>query len=141
MPASPDPAEDFDFDLTPRTRTVTLDRKPYVLREASEDAANSYQNAQYRGFKIDEETGKASGILDQAADEVLLSRCLFAVVPGPDGGTREEAVSVGFVRGLPHRVSKPMIRWVKENSEMDSRKAKEADAPKGEPGGGPAGSS
>lgn len=61
---------DFD-DLQPVSVTFSYRKKQYVLKEASEDAAAKYRNAQLRATKMSD--GKVTGV-DGMADCAALDR-------------------------------------------------------------------
>ena len=94
---------------------VKIIDKNYVLREASEDAACRWRNSQVSGAKMVD--GKVSGLGNLADGEPLLvSLCLFELVPEvkqfPDG----KPVPLQTVRSWPARVVKQLFAKAKEIS-------------------------
>lgn len=106
----------FEFDLTPVETTVKLGGKDYVLREASGGAASAWRNAMLKATKLGPE-GKPTSIDGlPEADYLLLSMCLFQK---SDTDVGEVNVGLNKVKSYPHRVSKPLIQWIKDNSELE----------------------
>ena len=109
-------SDDFDFkDLTPVTKKVTnLGGRDYVLHEASTDAATRYKNKQFESANY--EDGKLRRIEGRAdADPLLLSCCITY----DSGDEKGQLVPLKVVRQWPERVTKGMIQWVKEHSDLD----------------------
>src|SRR5688572_14230136 len=79
-----------------------------VVREATEDAVRRYNNA--TASSIYYEDGKPKGLTTPAdANLVLLGACLWLEgSPAPVGDA--------FIKGLPHRVVDPLLKWVKDAS-------------------------
>lgn len=104
---------DFD-DLAPQSVAVTIKGQKYVLREATEEAARQYRNAQYRSMKMGPD-GKPSS-LDGMADtgSILVSGCLFAVT-----ATGESPVPLTAVRLWPARIVGPLFERAKFLSNLD----------------------
>ena len=132
MPVIPD---DFDYDLEPKSKRIKLGGVPHVLREATEEAAAARSNSALKTIRFEGDV--THGAANAECDAILLQKCLFKVVPGPDGGTVEQPVTLAFVKGLPSRVSKPLVDWVEQNSDLVSKKKGEEDpSPKDEPSAG-----
>jgi hypothetical protein len=106
----------FNFDLTPVETIVRLNDKEYVLREASGGAAAAWRNAMLKATKLgpDGKPTQIDGLPE--ADYLLLSMCLFRKT---DTDVGEVPVSLLDVKRLPNRVSRPLIAWVKANSELE----------------------
>jgi len=102
--------EALEFDLAPISVSVTIGGKPYVLKEASEDAARQWNNANLKAMKMSD--GKLSG-MDGVADNasLLISLCLFDIT---DGFT--SPVSLATIRSWPHRITKPLFEKCKSIS-------------------------
>lgn len=108
-------ADDFDFDLTPKTKPVKLGGSPFVLREPDAVAGARYRNAQAAARLTPD--GKPRPEFQRGFDGlneaglVLLEGCLFEAngegKPGPRKG-------MDFVRGLPARVAEPLVEWCRE---------------------------
>lgn len=106
---------DFDFTrLGPQSKPVKWNGKEYVLREPSEGAWSEYQGALDAAKQYDAD-GKFKGLTEawSRADAVLVAGCLFEVKDGS-----EIAVPLSEVRlHWPHRVTSPMVDWLKEAGE------------------------
>ena len=132
MPVIPD---DFDYDLEPKSKRIKLGGVPHVLREATEEAAAARSNSALKTIRFEGDV--THGAANAECDAILLQKCLFKVVPGADGGTAEQPVTLAFVKGLPSRVSKPLVDWVERNSDLVSQKRGEEDpSPKDGPSAG-----
>lgn len=109
--------DDIVLDLEPKSVRVTLAGEPYLLREASEDAACRFHNAAMRAAKMSD--GKVTGV-DGVADSepILVAGCLFKLVK-VKGRDVEQPVSLQFVRDLPARVVKPLFERAKRISGLD----------------------
>lgn len=133
------PTLDFDVDdLAPRSIRVKLGGRDYVLKEASEEAAVRYHNHVMKGARL--EDGKVTSITDMAsAEPALLASCLFEMRVDKDGspklrqdGRQEEgATGEGFVKALPSRIAKAMLRWVTDNSDLGQGGPSEAERIRG----------
>lgn len=111
-----DPLSTFDFDLTPKEIPVSLGGKSHALREASGGAAAAWRNAMLKATKLGPE-GKPTSIDGlPEADYLLLSMCLFQK---SDTDVGEVNVGLARVKSYPNRVSKPLIQWIKDNSELE----------------------
>lgn len=105
----------FD-DLAPVEVRVSIRHEPYVLTEASGDAAVKYRNAAMGGAKmLDGKVVGVSGVAD--VEPLLVALCLTKIVPLKDGGEDRRPVSVNTVRSWPVRVQKALFNKVKEISE------------------------
>lgn len=104
--------DEFDFnDITPASRVVKIGGKSYTLHEASTDAACRYRNKHFSGAKYgDGKLERMEGIAD--ADPLLLSCCLT--------DETNKMVTLEVIKKWPERIVKPMVAWIKENSEIDS---------------------
>lgn len=102
----------FDFnDITPQSIPVKVGGNDYTLWEASADAACRYRNKHFGAARY--EDGKLSRIGDIAdADITLLAACLLS------DGTKQP-VPLDVVKKWPERITKPLVQWVKEHSDMD----------------------
>lgn len=110
-------SEEFDFkDLTPAAKNVTnLGGRSYVLNEASTNAASRYRNIHFSGARYEDgKLSKVEGIAN--ADTVLLSCCITYA----DGAEKGQLVPIAIIDKWPERVTKPMVQWVKDNSEIDT---------------------
>lgn len=110
-------SDEFDFkDVTPATKSVkNLGGRDYVLNEASTDAANRYRNIHFSGARYEDgKLSKVEGIAN--ADSVLLSCCLSYA----DGNEKGQLVPIAVINKWPERVTKPMVQWVKDNSDIDT---------------------
>lgn len=105
----------FDFgDITPQTEEMTLGGRKYVVHEASSDAAAKHKNTQVGGARYSGgELERMEGFAD--ADLVLLSCC----VTYDDGAEKGQTVPLKVVKQWPERVTKPLVEWIKEHSDMD----------------------
>ena len=111
-------SDEFDFEgLTPKTKEVkNLGKRNYLLHEASTDAATRYKNAQFASAKYGD--GKLERIEGRADAEPLLLSCCITY---EDGDEKGQLVPLKVVKQWPERVTKPMIEWVKDNSDLDDR--------------------
>jgi hypothetical protein len=116
----------FD-DLTPREKRFPIGPRQFILREPSEAAAVRYRNFQARSTKFAD--GKPSGIAGDIlnADPVLLSDCLFELMPGGGG---ERQVSVDEINRWPARVVTPLVKLAKELGELEEKETPETLAAK-----------
>ena len=118
----------FDFnDLEPARVPVRYKGRQLVMVEATADAAAKYRNAQMKATKLQD--GKPVGIDGFAdADPILLSACLFEVKAGdPLSPTAELGpVGTGFVRGMPHRIAKPLLMKLKHISGLNDDESEES---------------
>jgi hypothetical protein len=108
---------EFDFkDITPATKDVkNLGGRNYLLNEASTDAASRYRNIHFSGARYEDgKLSKVEGIAN--ADAVLLSCCITY----SDGAEKGQLVPIAIVNKWPERVTKPMVQWVKDNSDIDT---------------------
>ena len=128
--------DDFDFNLEPKSKRIKLGGVPHVLREATEDAAAARSNSALKTIRFEGDV--THGAANAECDAILLQKCLFKLGPGgPDGGLAEYPVTLAFVKGLPSRVSKPLVDWVEQNSDLVTKKKGEEDpSPKGVPSAG-----
>lgn len=111
-------SDNFDFsDLTPVTKAVkNLGKRNYLLHEASTDAAKKYKNCQYASAKYGD--GKLERIEGRAdADPLLLSLCITY----DDGDEKGRLVPLNIINQWPERVTKPMIEWIKDHSDLDDK--------------------
>lgn len=109
-------SHEFDFsDLVPVTKLVkNLGKRDYLLHEASTEAAKQYKNKQFASAKYGD--GKLERIEGRAdADPLLLSLCITYA----DGDEKGSLVPLRVISQWPERVTKPMIEWVKEHSDLD----------------------
>ena len=109
-------SDEFDFkDITPATKDVkNLGGRSYTLHEASTDAATRYKNKQFESANY--EDGKLKRIEGRADSEpLLLSLCITYA----DGDEKGQLVPLKVVRQWPERITKPMIEWVKDHSDLD----------------------
>lgn len=111
-------SDNFDFsDLTPVTQEIkNLGKRNYLLHEASTEAAKKYKNCQYASAKYGD--GKLERIEGRAdADPLLLSLCITY----DDGDEKGQLVPLRVINNWPERVTKPMIDWVKDHSDLDDK--------------------
>ena len=123
--ATTDPVlDEFDFsDQKPREKVVKYQGKTYLLREASEGTAVHYKNLGLTSTRIID--GKLSGFGNAADSEpILLSECLFIITSV--GETTLDNVPVSVVRTWPRRIVKPLIKWIKSNSDLDDDQSPES---------------
>lgn len=108
-----DDAIDFG-NLELAEQRVTVDGKPYVLREATEDVACKVQNARIREMSLGAD-GKPTALRNVAdADPYFLSLCLFE-----DNGKGKVPVPLQTIRAWPARVVKPLVALAKKISRME----------------------
>ncbi len=114
---------DFDFsDLAPRQCHVTgPDRKGYILREASVDAAVKFRNASAKAGRWDGD--KVIGFGDVADSEVVLVVNCLCLTEGDKGEAilfkRNDVphlIQESTLRSWPIATLTKMFEWVKENS-------------------------
>lgn len=110
----------FNFDTDddkPAEMPVRYRGKQYVIREASGAAAAAYRNCVFKSTKLgpDGKPERIEGLGD--AEAVLVQGCLFEVLDRKEGGDPVTGVvALGFVKGMPNRVLKPLFDWVQEVS-------------------------
>lgn len=103
-----DPYADIVFaDARPKHVNVTIDGKPYRLRECTEAVYLDYEAEKGKNARIDDGVVTGFGSAVQAESK-LLAGCLFSVNGGPDS-TLEAPVTEAFVRKLPARVASPLV--------------------------------
>lgn len=112
-------------DLEPIRISVTIGKKKYVLREASEDAACKYRNASTNCARMD--NGRVTGISGPIADvePILVSLCLFEVYEH-QREQKERPVTLQQVRSWPARNVKPLFDRIIEISGLREEEDVEA---------------
>lgn len=122
---------EMQFDLKPITVPITLGTEKFWLHEASEAAVIAYRNAGINGVQLNED-GKPSKITDVgSSDSVLLCQCFYMAAPDGTfpykGGEPNPAnlVPLERIRGLPSRVTKPIVARLKTISELDQDEEEE----------------
>jgi uncharacterized protein (UPF0128 family) len=111
-------------DVTPIEIDVTIAGQSYVLREATEQVAVVYRNAQLRALSLKD--GKVSKV-DNAAnvEPLLVSLCLYKVNTDKDGNkvVSPTPVSLSVINGMRPRIVKQLyekakeISWLNEEAE------------------------
>ncbi len=113
----------FDFDkddLEPKSKPVKYKGKEYILREAGNAAVVAYRNATAKSTRLTD--GKLSGFDGLAeAEPLLVSKCLFELNPNGQGGNKEGAVHIEFIKSMPNRFVKPMFDWLEKVSDINER--------------------
>jgi hypothetical protein len=115
-------------DLEPISIHVTLGKKKYLLREATEGVAVTWRNAMLKATKIGDK-GRPTmmdGIAD--AEPLLVSLCLFE--EGPMEGEFKRNVPVGVIRGWKASIVKKLHEKIKEISDLyetDNKEDKEGE--------------
>lgn len=118
-------------NLEPRFVDFVFLGKTYRLREASEAAYTAYQFAASRQFQFKlGDNGEVRHELvktqyQDTSDSVLVQHCLFELQDKVEVPT-----SLDFVTGLPRRLTRQLLDWVKENSDMLPKGDKELPTPK-----------
>lgn len=110
----------MELDLTRIEVTVKMNSKTYVLREATEEAARTFENARLACNQYSNDGGTRSirGLADVRS--LLVSLCLFELEIGADNSvTHERAVQLSQVRSWPTRITKELFEKAKEISELD----------------------
>jgi hypothetical protein len=125
--------DDFDFsDLTPRQLKFEWKGVHYILQEAGEGAATSWENARIRSAKwVD---GKLVEVTDPASlVPLLVGLCLFKTVKDkPDEilfGTSTKApvtIDKAELDQIPSRHVKRMFEWIKKNSNLEVTETEES---------------
>jgi hypothetical protein len=106
----------MDLDDAPVEVDVTIGGRPYVLQEASGDAACKYRNALMNCTKLGP-NGKAQSMHNAAdVEPLLISMCLFRVNPEkPDG--QHPPVPLKIIRSWPNRIQKGLFNRIKAISD------------------------
>lgn len=121
----------FDFDLTVREVPITLDGKSYTLRELDGASHAKFQSLMQAAVIFGPD-GKPIGMTDVGDKGAhLIALCLFDA----DG----VAVPVEVAAALPARVQNPLVKKIREMSELDMNdteagKAKAKETLKNAPG-------
>lgn len=111
-------SEELNYDdLTLVEIPVTIGGKKYVLREADEETAEMFQNAQIKGARVQD--GEMISLPTDVAgvQSLLVSRCLYQC--DDDGKLFRQSVSRDIVKKWPSRVVKPLFEKAKEISELN----------------------
>jgi len=107
----------FNFSKTLKTISAIIDDEKYTLTEASANVVRLYENKRADCTVLKE--GKVIGIKDLSIlDTFLLSLCI----------THDETskhVDVDTLLAWPNRIVEPMVKWVKDNSLIDSNEEDE----------------
>lgn len=113
-------------DLSPQAFPFQFQGKSYVLREASEDAAVRWRNAQLAATKL--EDGKVSGVDGMADTEPLLvSLCVYEQLYDAQGSpTDTKPVQKPTIRLWPAKVVKRLFEKIKEVSDLTEKEDKAA---------------
>ena len=116
-------------DLQPARVKYRIGGKPYILCEATADAAIKYRNRCIAATKYDSKTGARVGVEGLAdAEPFLLSMCLFHA--GDDGELRlntdgepdvRYAVPVQAIRKFPNHVQRTLFDKCHEISGLEGR--------------------
>jgi len=108
----------FDFNpLVPQEDTLKFMGKEYFMREASEAAVASFQNCMISSAKMSDE-GKFLGLGNMAtANSLLISKCLFERLPDGKDGANPPVEEVSL---WPHRVTAPVLKWIKDVSGLNT---------------------
>ena len=103
--------------LEPITVPVTIGKKKYSLREASEEAVIAYKDAITSATQIDGQ-GKPQRITGISGSEsILVSKCLFELYE-VGGEVKERPVLLSTVRSWPSRVVRPLFDRIQAISEI-----------------------
>lgn len=121
-------ADSLNFDITlieiPVTLTERKEKKNYILREATGEAACKWQNKVFSSTKIGPD-GKPSSIGNVADIEpYLLSMCLFPV--SPEGNTSPIPCKESFIRTLPAKVQSALYDKVLVISGLKKNQTKQS---------------
>lgn len=112
--------EELNFDdISLKEIPVSIERKKYVLREATGDTACRYRNAVLHCTELGPEGSPATikGLAD--VEPFLVSLCLFETCLDERGNpTSERSVPVSVIRKWPSRVQKALFERAKEISEL-----------------------
>jgi hypothetical protein len=97
---------EFSFDLTERTRPVTIGGRDYLIVEADSETAQEFHALVMGGCVLTQMTEgnkieKLAGIA--RSQNYLVSRCLKEIVEG-----RRKDIPLAVVSGWPHRITKPI---------------------------------
>lgn len=106
---------------------VTIADKNYILKEAPEDAAADFRNAQIMTMRVNEysEGNKVSTfgkIIDTEA--MLVSSCLFEVIE-KDGTRIEKQVPLGVIKKWPHRITNALFKRAEKISKLEKKESKD----------------
>lgn len=123
--------DDYDFsDLKPNEKRAFFDGELFIVREASEGAAVTYQNMVARSFKTHE--GKVVGVENPADVEPrLVADCTYKtdketgkILYASSG--MPVTVEITRVQKWPHSQVKKMFDWIIEVSDLLKKKSKDA---------------
>lgn len=108
---------DFD-DLKPVEIPVKYRGARYLLLEGTEDAVRQYQNLIFKSTKlVDGKPSTVEGFAD--IESFLLSLCLVSVTVDPKTSMESrKPVSLADIRKWPHKVIKPLVKRLKQISDL-----------------------
>lgn len=119
----------FDFsEYKIREEPVTLpDGKKFIMREPSGAAEIAYRKELFGATTVND-NGQVEFVKALAdAEPMLVSLCLFA-----EDGSHP---TVEYTAAIPNTVFKKLVKWCKENGELEGNTAGPKDGPKPSPGG------
>lgn len=125
--------EDFNFNLEPRCWKFSIAGRRCVLREASEKGHTQSRNVSLRNlvFTGDQNEKKGSFVGGAEADTVLLSQCLYEIIPSVNKETGvpivvdgvpqfvERLIPLQQIETLPRWLTSRLYNWLRKNSGIE----------------------
>ena len=117
---------DLTFTSTLQELPVKIDKKDYILKEATGGAVVVYRNSMMRGMTLRD--GKPQKLQDVGeVNLLLLSYCLFELKE-KDGQNQEVLVGLQTIKKWPNRIQSSLLKELKEISDLEEEGVDERDS-------------